>query len=145
MVLTPENYLKSKGFKLRQAPGECLEWDGSVNNKGYGRLTYRGDSWYAHRRAWVICNGPIPDGLQVNHHCDNSLCVNPEHLYLGTQKDNMQDASRRGRMRPPSKLTKLQVKEIRNRFQKGLAEELAVEFGVDRRTINRIVRGDTWA
>jgi hypothetical protein len=51
---------------------------------------------YAHRWAWEHFKGPIPDGLQVNHHCDNSLCVNPDHLYLGTQDENMRDFQRRG-------------------------------------------------
>lgn len=78
----------------------CVEWPLSLNPAGYGQKMVRGKLWRAHRWVWTQANGPIPEGMQVNHHCDNRACVNVEHLYLGTQKDNMRDALERGRMRP---------------------------------------------
>lgn len=81
--------------------GECWEWIAYRNNSrgGYGRFQPAvGIRKEAHRYAWEITHGPIPDGLYVCHDCDNPSCVRPDHLFLGTQKDNIRDASRKGRM-----------------------------------------------
>lgn len=84
----------------------CWNWTGcraggrSERSYGYFRIGSQADGTrrqvYAHRWAWEYFNGDIPEGLQVNHHCDNSLCVNPAHLYLGTQDENVRDKQRRG-------------------------------------------------
>lgn len=71
----------------------CWEWAGNRNQHGYGRL----DTTYAHRLSWEFHHGPIPDGLVVMHACDNPPCVNPWHLRLGTQVENMRDMARKGR------------------------------------------------
>ena len=76
----------------------CVEWTGYVQPNGYVKLHAGGFKW-GHRVAWEAVNGPIPDGLQVCHRCDNPKCLNVEHLFLGTQKDNMQDAKAKGRTR----------------------------------------------
>lgn len=76
----------------------CWLWLKSRNNKGYGKLRYQGKPWVAHRLAWSLERGPVPDGMFVCHHCDNPPCCNPEHLFLGTAKDNMQDALNKGRV-----------------------------------------------
>lgn len=85
-------------------PNECWEWGSSRNKKGYGQFTlYDRKSFNvkAHRMAWEVTNGKIPDGLFVCHHCDNPPCCNPAHLFVGTNSDNMKDASSKGRLRLP--------------------------------------------
>lgn len=79
-------------------PGDgCWEWTGHCNDGGYGRVTRQTEDRLAHRYAWELENGPIPDGMFVCHHCDNPPCVRPDHLFLGTHTDNMRDAQRKGR------------------------------------------------
>jgi len=75
----------------------CLEWQGHLLHNGYGQMRVNGKRIKAHRFAWESVNGDIPDGLLVLHKCDNPRCVNIEHLYLGTQKENARDRDSRGR------------------------------------------------
>jgi hypothetical protein len=75
----------------------CIEWTHSLNNKGYGVVWREGVRWLAHRLVYADVYGPIPEGLQVRHRCDNPPCVNLEHLVVGTQSDNMSDSVERGR------------------------------------------------
>lgn len=75
----------------RGTDDECWDWKGSTNRYGYGRMRIRGRLYYVHRIVWELFYGPIPEGKLVLHKCDNSLCVNPNHLYIGTQSDNMSD------------------------------------------------------
>ena len=76
---------------------ECWNWSGHLRGKGYGHISHRLKNLYAHRVSWELHNGDIPDGMLVLHKCDNRACVNPNHLYLGTQGDNMCDRSERNR------------------------------------------------
>ncbi len=77
--------------------GSCWVWTGARNKDGYGYLRDGESTVLAHRFAWASLNGPIPDGGQILHHCDNPPCCNPEHLYVGTHADNMRDMANRGR------------------------------------------------
>lgn len=84
--------------KVRKSDG-CWEWTRATTTHGYGKFSVATAVWdRAHRVAWKLTNGPIPDGMFVCHHCDNPLCVRPDHLFLGTHGDNMRDASTKGRM-----------------------------------------------
>lgn len=76
----------------------CWEWTGPrYKAGGYGRLRLAGRQVRAHRVAWELLHGPVPDGLNVCHHCDNPPCVRPDHLFLGTDKDNADDRDAKGR------------------------------------------------
>lgn len=75
----------------------CWLWTGCVNGDGYGLVNHGRRTMLAHRMAWILGRGQIPDGMRVLHRCDNPPCVNMRHLWLGTQKDNVQDCIRKGR------------------------------------------------
>lgn len=77
--------------------GDCWIWQGRARQGGYGYLGWCGENERAHRVAWMIAHGPIPNGLCVCHTCDNPLCVRPSHLWLGTQLENNEDKVRKGR------------------------------------------------
>ena len=79
--------------------GECWEWQGSLSPNGYGRIAIGRNKSpvYAHRIAYVLAYGDIPIGVQVCHTCDNRKCVNPRHLWLGSQQDNLEDMRSKGR------------------------------------------------
>lgn len=132
----------------------CENFLGAKDKDGYGYQRGLGER-KAHRVAYVKAHGPIPNGLHVLHKCDNPSCVNPDHLFLGTPKDNMEDKHRKGRQKypgcslpgeknPKARLTLDQVKYIRATYQWGMGPKLAKMFGVGVIQINRIVRGEAW-
>lgn len=75
---------------------DCWEWTASKNKQGYGIFGHQGQTWLAHRLSYKLSN-MLPDGVKVLHRCDNPPCVNPDHLFLGTQKDNIKDMAAKGR------------------------------------------------
>lgn len=91
-------------YAERKGIDDCWPWRGTCDQNGYGRVVFMTEKFKAHRVSYEMANGPIPDGLIIRHKCDNPNCVNPNHLEAGTQKDNMQDASKRGRLNEKSLL-----------------------------------------
>lgn len=130
----------------------CWEYSGSKNQNGYGVLTYRNVPNTTHRIAYDLCVGDIPKGAHVLHTCDNRACCNPEHLFLGTQQDNMDDMRSKGREPKPvgvangrAKLKDSDIPEIRQKIALGLrCSDLAMEYKVGWSTINRIKQGTHW-
>jgi len=84
-----------------QKTENCWLWLGELVGNGYGRFYIHNGIFVAHRMSWIIHNGPIPNGLFVCHHCDNPPCVRPDHLFLGTNSDNMKDCAAKGRLKSP--------------------------------------------
>jgi hypothetical protein len=142
--------------KARQADNGCWEWLAYKNADGYGAVgnfRHPGSS-RAHRVAWRLARGRIADGLHVLHKCDNRACVNPDHLYLGTHRDNMRDRAERGRSRggklpgelaPHAKLKETDAITIRALVGAGyLQKDCAVLWGVTKATVNDLVLRKTW-
>lgn len=144
----------------RGAPDECWPWTGGLARKGYGQFTlgrteYGKEKIGAHRMAFILAKGEIPDGLQVCHTCDNPVCCNPAHLWLGSNGDNQADMWRKGRSSwqregycPPraGKLTPEDVREIRRLHATGqyTYRDLAPRYGVSPEMVGYIVRGQSW-
>lgn len=145
-------------------PNGCWNWTGAVfKGSGYGafQMSNPRGTWGAHRASFMLHGKGDPDGWFVCHKCDNRLCVNPEHLFLGTPQDNIDDmvAKRRhcfGKERVEAalnakrvarrKLTEEQALEIFNRYQTGESRfKLAAEFGVHPDTVYKLVTGHSWS
>jgi HNH endonuclease/Helix-turn-helix domain len=143
---------------------ECIEWSGARSSAGYGQKWRDGKLRYVHREAWEKAYGTIPVGMLVMHVCDNPACYRLDHLRLGTQKDNMADASAKGRCRPRAlssdesyrmieaarakgklggwhRLTLEQVAQVRTLREMGWTQTaIAERFGMSQATISNIIR-----
>ncbi len=138
----------------------CWNWISATVSKGYGVLSVNGKMQYVHRLVWEREHGPIPNGMQVCHSCDNPRCCNPEHLFLGTRSDNMLDMVNKGRDRnfrtmplrrkgedhPQAKLTWAIVREIRDKHASGnyTYRKLAEEYRLGTGYISDILRRRRW-
>lgn len=145
---TYERFIEKVVFGL----SDCWYWRGSRNKGGYGCLGNK----KAHRVSYELHCGNIPQGKMVLHKCDLPSCVNPSHLWIGDQMDNMRDMAKKGRGKtsprygkdnPMSKLTEEQVKMIRAEYAHGsiLQKDLAAKYGVSKMCISRIARGLSWS
>lgn len=148
-------------------PDECWEWTKGRNKWGYGKFSIRDlenkkRTAAAHRIAYQIYNNELPAGLLVCHRCDNRLCCNPAHLFLGTHAENSADMVAKGRSKasytppekrrygkdnPNSKLTEEIVRSIRSEYSSGGIGKrpLALRYGVSKPVITAVVRRETWA
>lgn len=134
--------------------GECWEWRASRVQGGYGQFCVaRGNHMLAHRFAYSITHGDIPPGLMVCHKCDNRKCVRPDHLFLGTAKDNVADMIAKGRgnyqrkiTRHGYKLTAEQACEIRELYKTGqyTQKQIAEVYGVIKQNVQAICAGRYW-
>jgi hypothetical protein len=150
----------------------CWEWQGYKTKFGHGQFQTLAKVDYAHRYSWQLVYGEIPKGLFVLHRCDNGCCVNPAHLYIGTQTDNIRDMVNRGRTRYDknratgirngkythpektprgekhgmAKLTQMQVDEIRNKYKYRIypQSKLAKEYHVSEDLIYKIINRKLW-
>lgn len=150
--------------KVNKTEG-CWLWTGARSN-GYGRFSLHSRLDLAHRVAWLLTHGEIPDGLWVLHRCDNRTCVNPDHLFLGTCQDNVTDMVVKGRnshgeshyskTHPEklargerlhsAKMTADRVVELRQRFAAGGVSKMALarEYGITHPTVRRIIDRTIW-
>jgi hypothetical protein len=137
----------------KQAENGCWEWTASKRGRGYGQFKLDGTMATAHRVSWMLEHGPIPagegyHGTCVLHRCDNPPCVNPDHLFLGTNADNMRDMAEKGRQDAAgesngrAKLTEADVHAIRadNRSPRAIA----AEYGVSQNQISLIKNRKRW-
>jgi len=131
----------------------CHIWDSHLGIGGYGQVWFKRKIHRVHRLMYEFKKGPIPEGMVICHTCDTPSCVNPDHLFLGTQKDNIQDCINKGRNGKgyrghnagTAKLTEEQVSEIRSLLKEGVMHrKIAEEFGVVRRTVGDINTGRSW-
>ena len=137
-----------------RGPNNCWQWMAGKDRDGYGRIRLDGNgpTLRAHRVSFEIAHGPIPDGLQVLHTCDNPGCCNPAHLFLGTDADNHHDMDQKGRRVNPlgeahgmSKLTEGDVLTIRELSAAGYAQEaIARKFGIGHSTVSDVVNRKSW-
>ena len=134
------------------ADNGCWEICGTRHRQGYGVIGVSGHNKYAHRLAYETWVGAIPEGMVVRHKCDNPPCINPKHLELGNQKDNMRDRDERGRRTPArgekngyAKLKESDIPVIRARLKRGdTHKSIANDFGVSRTVIYLIKNNKTW-
>lgn len=133
----------TKGFDHTQ----CWPWLGAGKGNGYGSFKAGDQFRTAHSMAYELMVGPIPDGMEVCHSCDNRYCINPDHLFVGTRGDNMQDMKHKGRGSGGNRkhLKEVQVQEIRRRLLAGNSpRKIANQMNVNYGTVTAIKEGRSY-
>jgi HNH endonuclease len=133
-------------------PSGCILWTArNINNKGYAIVCWEGRKTLAHRLAWIAVHGPVPAGMHVCHRCDRPLCINPDHLFMGTRSDNMMDCSVKGRLKnprmpgvanPKAKITDEIAMQIY--LASGKCSQIAKRFNASWDLVARIKKRETW-
>lgn len=136
-------------FVIPEPMSGCWLWDGGYSGSGYGRFNVRGKMVQAHRFSYERYVGAIPDDLFVCHRCDVRPCVNPDHLFVGTQSDNLRDMVAKGRDNPvcgeanwKARLTEVDVAAIRADARS--LREIGIDYGIDKSYVWKIKRGWEW-
>jgi hypothetical protein len=148
--MTDNEFLRKFGSRIKRSL-YCWEWTGGRTGNGYGACRVDGKNIGAHIASYVAANGPLAPGMCVMHVCDNPLCVRPDHLEAGTDADNMNDKTRKGRAASGerngrAKLSEKQVAEIRDLLKKGIAKKaIARTYGVSDTLIRYISVGKSWS
>lgn len=147
----PKTPIKQRFWKFvnKSTPGGCWEWTGGKDRAGYGRIRLSNKSELAHRLSYELHIGKIPAGLKALHKCDNRKCVNPNHLFAGTRKQNSEDMvaknhQTKGERHPKAKLTERDVIEI-GKLAKNLSfRKIAKLFRTNHNPISHIIRRMSW-
>jgi hypothetical protein len=135
--------------RIKVTPAGCFEWQGAKVKDGYGHIRLKDKTGLTHRVSYETFRGPIPPKMLVCHRCDNPCCINPSHLFIGTNRDNQQDCIRKGRFKFnfgfTSKLTVEQVLAARQARKAGERyKTIAARYGVATKTIRAAIMGYTW-
>lgn len=157
ITLNEKDILRFESKFTKGTPEECWNWTDSLR-RGYGKMKVGYTNYRAHRIAYSVYKGEIPEGMYVCHSCDNPSCVNPNHLWLGTHDDNMKDKAKKGRCpgwggevlrgskNPRAKLKEEDIPVIKEMHHKeGISQSaIARLYGVASPTISSIILGNKW-
>ena len=144
--------------KSKKRSNGCIEWTGTCYPAGYGNVYFINKSWEVHRLVWLLYRGEIPQlkkshhGYCICHKCDNRKCINPDHLFLGTQLDNVADMDIKGRrvslpgkLNPNARLNENDIKAIRELSKQGFSQRaIARKFSITHAHVGGIVRRTAW-
>lgn len=147
--MSTRNTMERFWSRVKPMSNGCWLWQTTTDGR-YGTFPYAGTVHKAHRFAYAMTKGRIPEGMEVCHRCDTTLCCNPAHLFLGTHADNMADMVAKGRVgrgqsQGHSRFTEDDIREMRRLRAEGMrTPAIAARYGTDTGNVSRIVRGLTW-
>jgi len=136
--------------KIKYHDNGCITWGSHVDGGGYGAIKMFGKTVKTHRLSWIMHYGEIKNNSWVLHKCDNPPCLNPEHLFLGNQSDNMLDAHKKRRLRTPyldkAKINFDIAEKIRSEYKPGVItqKELGKKYGISRSNVGLIINNINW-